>query len=183
MKTIAKKIQANLNLRVFLPLFIMALAMTWYGLFWSVRHFSELTGGLRFIDMQPTLTADVLFEQVRSYSAETISYYLGWSAFDYLWPFVTFTTMCFISAWLFTFLSLKWQRWFPPLVASAYFTVVMDWAENIGFAALVVGLPNEPLWLAQLTLLLHAGKLAGNAIFNVGFLLVLIAVLATKLRN
>jgi hypothetical protein len=183
MNAIATKIQANLNLRVFLPLLVVALLTTWYGLFWSVAYFSALTGGLRFIDMQPTLTADKLFAQIHLYSPETIEFYLGWSLFDYLWPLVTFTTMCFISAWLFRFLSPKWQRWFPPLVASAYLTVLFDWAENIGFVTLVLGLPAEPMWLAQVTLLLHAGKLVFNMVFNIGFWIALVAAGVGKFRT
>jgi len=180
---IARIIQSNLNLRVFLPLLAVALATTWYGLFWSVEYFSGLTGGLRFMDMQPTLTAEDLFVQIRTYSAATVSFYFGWSLFDYLWPLVTFTTMCFISAWLFTFLAPKWQRWFPPLIASAYLTVLMDWAENMGFAALIAGLPDEPMWLAQLTLLLHAAKLFFNMIFNLGFWTALVSAGVKRIRN
>ena len=183
MKRIADLIQTNLKLQIFLPLLVAALGTTWYGLFWSVEYFSGLTGGLRFMDMQPTLTADALFTQIRMYSPGTIEFYLGWSLFDYAWPFITFTTMLFISAWLLTFLAPKWQQRFWLLVTSAYLTVLMDWFENIGFITLVLGLPDEPLWLAQTTLLLHASKLFFIMVFNLGFWILLIAALISALRR
>jgi hypothetical protein len=183
MKRIARLIESNLNLRVFLPLLAAALATTWYGLFWSVDYFAELTSGLRFMDMQPTLTTAALFDQIRLYSPETVRFYLGWSAFDYAWPLITFTTMLFISAWLFRFVAEKWQQRFWLLVASAYLTVLMDWLENIGFVALVVGLPDEPLWLARTTLLLHAGKLFFNMVFNLGFWFLLVAVIFISMKR
>ena len=183
MKRIADLIQANLKLKLFLPLLTAALGTTWYGLFWSVGYFSTLTNGLRFMDMQPTLTADALFTQIRSYSSDTVNFYLGWSLFDYAWPLITFTTMLLISAWLLNFLAPKWQQRFWLLVASAYLTVLMDWFENIGFVSLILGLPDEPLWLAQATLLLHASKLFFNMAFNLGFWVLLVAVIISALRR
>jgi hypothetical protein len=183
MRRIAGLIEANLQLRIFLPVLMLALATTWYGLFWSVDYFSGLTGGLSFMDMQPMLTADALFEQIRTYSDATVSFYLGWSAFDYAWPFITFTTMLFISGWLFSFKSPRWQNKFWLLVTAAYATVLMDWLENIGFVLLVTGLPDEPLWLAQATLALHAAKLFFNMVFNLGFWVLLIAVITLTIRK
>jgi hypothetical protein len=183
MKRIADLIQANLKLKIFLPLLIAALGSTWYGLFWSVEYFYTLTDGLRFMDMQPTLTTDALFTQILTYSPGTIDFYVGWSLFDYAWPFITFTTMLFISAWLLRFLVPKWQQRFWILVASAYLTVLMDWLENIGFITLVLGLPDEPLWLAQTTLLLHASKLFFNMAFNLGFWILLVAVIISVVKR
>jgi hypothetical protein len=183
MRRVTNLIQANLNLQVFLPLLAIALLMTWYGLLWSVDHFHSLTGGLSFMDMQPTLTSEQLFSQIRTYTDETVSYYIGWSLFDYAWPFVTFTTMCFISAWLINFLSDRWRSRLWLLVGSAYTTVLMDWLENVGFIMLVTGLPDEPLWLAQTTLLLHGAKLFFNMVFNLGFWVLLIAVVISTIRK
>jgi hypothetical protein len=149
----------------------------------SVDRFAALTGGLSFIDMQPWLTVDKLFEQILTYSPETVSYYIGWSIFDYAWPLITFTTMLFISGWLLGFLSEKWQPRFWMFVASAYMTVLMDWAENIGFVALVVASSNESLWLARLTLGLHAGKLFFNMVFNVLTWILLVAVIVVVTRR
>ncbi len=183
MHYLARFIKQRLNLRHFLPLLFAALATTWFGLFWSVDRFKQLSNGLSFLDMQPWLNTQSLFEQIRGYSQETIHFYLGWSLFDYVWPFVTFTTMLFISAWLFQSLPPRAQHWFVALVSSAYLTVLMDWLENIGFAMLVVGLPAEPLWLARVTLGLHAAKLSFNLIFNLGFWILLLAATAARLRN
>ena len=77
----------------------------------------------------------------------------------------------------------RWLAWFWLFVASAYTTVLFDWAENTGFIALVAGLPDEPLWLAQLTLALHAGKLVFNLVFNTAFWVLLAAVLIRALRR
>lgn len=183
MRRITVWICNNLNLRTFLPLFSTALATTWYGLFWSVEHFAGLTGGLGFMDMQPLLTTDELFAQIGSYSAEAVRYYLSWSLFDFAWPLMTFSTMCFISAWLCRFLDTQWQARLWVLVAAAYTTVLIDWAENIGFMLLVSGLPDKPLWLAQVTLTLHAGKLLFNLLFNLGFFVLLGTVIASRLRR
>jgi hypothetical protein len=181
-RRIAEAIEASLNLRLFLPVLAAALAATWYGLGWSLQHFAALTGGRRFIDMQPTLTADALFAQIREYSPETVDFYLWWLLFDYAWPFLGFTAMLLITAWLLRFLSSAWQTRFWVLVASAYLTVLMDWGENLGFASLVVGLPAEPLWLARLTLALHVAKLFFNMVFNLGFWLILLAAIITRVR-
>jgi len=183
MRKLAAFIEARLSLRVFLPLLALALGTTWYGLFWSVERFSELTGGLRFMDMQPGLDIDALFTQIRTYSDETVSFYLGWSAFDYAWPLITFTTMLFITAWIVRGLPPRWRAWFPWLVAFAYLTVLMDWLENMGFAVLVLGLPAEPLWLARMTLALHALKLVFNMAFNAGFWVLLAMLLVTVARK
>lgn len=179
---IGDRIIASLNLRVFLPLLIAALASTWYGLFWSTDHFAVLTGGLHFMDMQPRLTADVLFAEIERYDPATTRFYLWWSLFDYAWPFITFTTMLFISAWLCRFADPRWVSRFAWLVAFAYITVGLDWAENVGFASLVVMRPTGPLWLAQLTLALHAGKLIFNMLFNLGFWALLLTVLLRRIR-
>jgi hypothetical protein len=179
----AEKIQASLTLTYFLPILTAALATTWYGLFWSVNYFGSLTDGLSFMDMQPTLTVASLFEQIRTYDAAATKFYLWWSLFDYAWPFITFTTMLFIGAWLFNRLDNRWQRWFPWLVGSAYLTVLMDWLENIGFAALVLARPGEPIWTAQLTLTLHAAKLFFNMAFNLGFWIVLLVVIVVTVRG
>jgi hypothetical protein len=183
MRKIASFIQAHLTLRVFLPLLAAALATTWYGLFWSVDHFSGLSGGLGFLDMQPWLTADELFTQIRSYPEEAVEFYLGWSAFDYAWPFITFTTMLFISAWLLHFVPAAWQTWFPWMVAAACMTVLMDWAENAGFSLLVMTPSQERLWLAQFTLFLHAMKLLFNLLFNLGFWLLLATSIISRIKS
>ena len=137
MKRIADLILANLKLRVFLPLLALALATTWYGLFYSVEKFAGMTNGLSFMDMQPMLTPEKMLEQVASFSSETVSFYIGWSIFDYAWPLITFTTMLFICAWLLIFLGEKWQKRFWWFVIPAYTTVIFDWLENIGFRKFV----------------------------------------------
>ncbi len=172
---IGERIEQRLQLRFFLPLLIAALATTWYGLGWSLARFKTLTGGQRFVDMQPQLTVEQLFAQFSAYDAPTVRFYLWWSLFDYAWPFLTFTTMLFISAWLVSRLPPGWRRAFPLLIASAYLTVACDWTENLGFVALLLGRPAQPAWLAGLTLSLHAGKLAFNMVFNLTFWVVLIA--------
>lgn len=173
MNRIARLILGHLNLPVFLALLSLALAATWFGLFASVEAFAAMTGGLSFMDMQPLLTVDTLFEQIRTYAPETVRYYIGWSIFDFVWPFLTFTTMLFIAAWLIGLLPTGSKIRFSWLIGSAYLTVLMDWAENVGFILLVTVLPAEPLWLARMTLLLHAGKLLFNMVFNVLFWILL----------
>ena len=183
--SIATKIQSNLHLRVFLPLLAIALLTTWYGLGPSLEHFAELTadqGGPRFVDMQPRLTPMTLFEQVRAYSDETVRYYLGWSLFDFAWPFITYTTMLFITAWLLRFLPASWQARLWLFVIVAYATVLMDWAENVGFSALVLVRPAEPIWVAELAVLCHRGKLFFNMVYNVGFFAVLLAAIGAGIR-
>ena len=179
-KLIADRIFASLNLRVFIPLLAAALAATWYGLFWSVEHFAGLTDGLRFMDMQPRLTVATLFADIATYDPQATIFYLWWSLFDYAWPFITFTTMLFITAWLCRFADPRWLRLFPWFVAFAYLTVGMDWAENLGFAALVILRPANPLWLGQITVGLHVGKLIFNMLFNLAFWVLLLTVLIRR---
>jgi hypothetical protein len=183
MDRIARLIQDHLNLTVFLPLLGLALAATWYGLFALVETFAAMTDGLSFMDMQPRLTVDGLFEQIRTYSPETVRYYIGWSLFDFVWPFLTFTTMLFISAWLIGLLPKGSKVHFSWLITSAYLTVLMDWAENVGFIGLVTALPAEPLWLARLTLGFHALKLLANMAFNLVFWVLLGTVIIFFVRR
>ncbi|MEO7387342.1 MAG: hypothetical protein ABIX37_10435 [Gammaproteobacteria bacterium] len=183
MQAIAAKIQANLNLRVFLVVLVIALATTWYGLGPALTHFASLTGGLRFVDMQPTLTPATLLDQLRTYSPETVHFYLGWSLFDVAWPFVTYTAMLFITAWLLRFLPPAWQQRFWLFVGVAYTTVLMDWLENVGFSTLVLVAPAEPMWVSQLAVWFHRAKLFFNMVYNVGFGLVLLWAIAAGVRR
>ncbi len=184
MNDIKRLILNNLNLRVFIPLLVLALATTWWGLGWSKEHFESLTGGTTFFDMQPMITPELLFEQLRTYSVEAISFYLRWVIFDYAWPFITFTTMLFITAWLLQFVADKWSNWFWLFIASAYLTVLMDWGENTGFIvlALYAGL-HEPMGLAKVTLGLHAAKLFFNLVFNLAFWVLVIAAVTNRIRR
>ena len=182
MQKLALKIRHAFNLKRFIFLLSAALLTTWYGLFWSVDYFAELTNGLRFMDMQPALDVESLFEQIRSYDELAAEFYLWWSLFDYAWPFITFTTMVVITAWLVGFLSDRWQRWLPLPMSAAYITVLMDWLENLGFATLIIVRPAEPLWLAEITVGLHAAKLLFNLLFNLGFLVVLVTVVYVKIK-
>jgi hypothetical protein len=181
--TIATRIQARLAPPIFLPLLAVALLTTWYGLGPSLDRFAALSGGLRFVDMQPALTVPALLEQVRGYSPEAARYYLGWSLFDVAWPFVTYTTMLFITAWLLRRAGPAWERRFPLFVAVAYATVLLDWAENAGFVALVLAAPEAPSGVAPLAVLCHRGKLLFNLLFNLGFLVALLTALTVRLRN
>lgn len=183
MHTVKKLILDNLSLAVFLPLLTIALATTWYGLFWSKDYFELLTGGTTFFDMQPGLTSVTLFEQLRTYSEDTISFYIGWVVFDYLWPFITFTTMLFISGWLLKFVSEKWLQWFWLFIASAYLTVLMDWGENTGFIYLALSRPVEPALVAQITLIIHAAKLFFNMVFNLAFWALLFTAIISRIRK
>lgn len=180
MQRIADLIRNALTLRVFLPLLALALAATWYGLGPSLERFAELTGGRRFVDMQPALTAASLIEQARGYSPETVRYYLWWSAFDFAWPLLTFTTMLFISAWLFRFLPDNAQKLFVPLVVVAYATVLADWGENIAFLGVVLTETPEPLALARAAIVLHGAKLSIMMLFNAGVLALLLWVIAWR---
>lgn len=182
MRYIAAWIQGNLNLRVFLPLLAIALLTTWYGLGPSLDHFTALTGG-RFPDMQPGLTADRLVTQVGTYTPATVGYYLKWLAFDVAWPFLTYTTMLFITAWLLRRLSPAWQGRFWLFVAVAYTTVLMDWAENLGFGLLAATRPGETTWLAWFAVFCHRAKLFFNMVFNLGFLVALVAAGALRVRR
>lgn len=183
MKRIADLIQANLNLRVFLPLLALALATTWYGLFYSKAKFEDLTGGVTFFDMQRPLTPEDMFNQAASFSPETVSFYIGWSVFDYAWPLITFTTMLFICGWALTFLAEKWQERFWLLVTVAYTTVLFDWLENIGFVAVVLSIPDEPMWIAQAASVMHNGKFLFMMAFNVSWWILLPVAAVVAIRN
>ena len=79
--------------------------------------------------------------------------------------------------------SESWRDKLWLLIGSAYATVLMDWIENTGFILLVLGLPAEPMWLAQTTLVFHAAKLFFNMVFNLGFWILLVAVIALAIRR
>lgn len=183
LQRIAELIRSSLRLKVFLPLLALALVATWYGLWPSLQHIKELTGGVRFVDMQPSLTAGQLIGQVRAYGPETMRFYLWWSAFDFAWPLLTFSAMLFIAAWLVRFLPAESRGVFTWIVAAAYTTVLMDWGENIGFVAVMLTDDPQPLALAGLAVLLHRGKLLFNFLFNAAFFAVLIWVIVLRFRS
>ena len=184
MDAIAALIRRHLQPWVFLPLLALALVTTWYGLGPSLTRFAELTGSdQRFVDMQPALTAPSLLAQVRSYAPDTVHFYIGWSLFDVAWPFLTYTTMLFITAWLLRQAGPAWEARFPLFVAVAYATVLMDWAENAGFVTLVLAAPSEPAFVAPLAVACHRAKLFFNLVFNIGFLVVLLTAVTVRLRG
>jgi len=173
MQKIAALIRRSLRLPVFLPLLALALAATWYGLGPSLARIIALTGGARFVDMQPGITPAALIGQLRSYSPEALRFYFWWTAFDFAWPLLTFTAMLFITAWLYRFLPERAQPTFVFMVGSAYATVLMDWGENLGFLAVILAGSPQPLEIAGVAVLLHRAKLFFNFVFNGGFFVVL----------
>ena len=62
-------------------------------------------------------------------------------------------------------------------------TVLIDWAENAGFALLVMNPLEERLWLAQVTLFLHAMKLLFNLLLNLGFWLLLANSIISRIKS
>ena len=174
MSRIAELIRRSLHLRVFLPLLALALLATWYGLGPSIERFAGLTGGQRFVDMQPDLTAASLIAQARAYDADTVRYYLWWSAFDFAWPLLTFTAMMFMVAWLFRFLPERRQGLFTLVVAVGYATVLMDWGENLGFVGVTLASDPEPVAIAKAAVAMHTGKLFFLALFNAACLVALL---------
>jgi hypothetical protein len=183
MRRIAELIRRSLHLRVFLPLLALALLATWYGLGPSIDRFAALTGGERFVDMQPGLTADRLIEQVRVYSPETVRYYLWWSAFDFAWPLLTFTAMMFMVAWLFRFLPGRQQGLFTLVVAVGYAAVLCDWGENIGFVGTTLSADPRPLAIARAAVAMHVAKLGFLAMFNAACAATLLWALARQIRS
>jgi hypothetical protein len=180
-RRIARAIDARLDARTFLPLLAVALITTWYGLGPSLDRIVELTGR-RFVDMQPGITPFELVAQLAAYSPTTVGYYVAWLVFDLAWPFVTYTTMLFMAAWLLRRAGGAWSQRLWWFVAIAYTTVAMDWAENIGFGLLVTT-PGQPRLVAELAVLAHRAKLAFNFLFNCLFLVGLVAAGAAITRR
>jgi hypothetical protein len=180
---LANLIRGSLQLRVFLPLLALGLVATWFGLGPSQARFAALTGGQRFVDVQPALTAESLVEQARTYDAPAVRYYLQWSAFDFAWPLLTFTAMMFIVAWLFRFLPPERQGLFTWVVAVGYAAVLMDWSENLFFVGVVLTAPGEPLALARIAVTLHGAKLFFLALFNVACLAALLWAIGRGFRS
>lgn len=183
MQRIADLIRRSLRPGVFLPLLVLALAATWYGLGPSPDRFAALTGGQRFVDMQPGLTAESLVGQARGYSPGTVRYYLAWSAFDFAWPLLTFTAMLFVVAWLFRFLPERAQPLFAAVVAVGYGAVLMDWGENLGFVGVTLAADPRPMLVARAAVGLHVAKLAFLAVFNAACLAVLLWAAARATRR
>jgi hypothetical protein len=181
MQYLADLIRQSLRLPVFLPLLALTLVATWYGLGPSRAHFAELTGGGRFVDMQPELTAASLVAQAQGYAPRAVRYYLLWSAFDFAWPLLSFTTVMFITAWLFRFLPPERQGLFTGVVALGYAAVLMDWGENLAFVGVVLTADREPLGLARLAVVFHLAKLTFMTLFNVACLAALMAVVARRI--
>ncbi len=180
-KRIATAIEARLEARTFLPLLTVALLATWYGLGPSLARIVELTGR-RFVDMQPGITAAELIVQLAAYTPATVSFYLAWLVFDFAWPFVTYTAMLFMSAWLLQRAGGAWPTRLWWFVGVAYATVAMDWAENVAFW-LLAGSYGATAWVAAIAVLAHRAKLAFNFAFNGLFLVGLLAAGAALTRQ
>ncbi len=180
MPSIADFIRRSLRLTIFLPLLVLSLVATWYGLGPSQAHFAALTDGQRFVDVQPGLTVDNLIGQAGSYSPGAVHYYLQWSGFDFAWPLLTFTATMFIVGWLFRFLPNRRQGLFTFIVAAGYAAVLMDWSENLAFIWVVLHADPPPLAVARLAVTLHAAKLFFLAVFNLACFAVLFWALRRK---
>lgn len=166
MQRLADLIRRSLNARVFLPLLALALVATWFGLGPSQARFAALTGGMRFVDVQPVITPEAIITQMQAYGPEAVRYYVQWSGFDFAWPLLTFTAMMFIVAWLFRFLPAERQGLFTAVVAVGYGAVVMDWCENVCFVGIALTAAQAPLGLARVAVTFHGAKLACLALFN-----------------
>jgi len=180
MQAIADLIRRSLRLPVFLPLLVLALVATWYGLGPSQAHFAALADGQRFVDVQPGRTVDSLLTQASSYGPDAVHYYLQWSGFDFAWPLLTFTAMMFIVGWLFRFLPNRWQGLFTFIVAVGYAAVLMDWGENMAFVWVFLHPEPPPLAVARLAVTLHVAKLFFLAVFNLACFAVLFWALGRK---
>ena len=171
-RSIAAGISARLNARTFLQLLAVALVATWYGLGPSLDRIVELTGR-RFVDMQPGITVPELLSQLAAYTPGTAHFYIAWLAFDFAWPFVTYTAMLFMSAWLLRHAGGEWPARLWWFVGVAYTTVLMDWAENVGFGLLTAG--GQSAFVAELAVFAHRAKLGCNLVFNALFLVALVS--------
>jgi hypothetical protein len=59
----------------------------------------------------------------------------------------------------------------------------MDWIENTGFIYLALSRPNEPMLIAQITLVIHVAKLVFNTVFNLAFLTLLFTAIISRTRK
>jgi hypothetical protein len=166
MQRLADLIRRSLSLGVFLPLLALALVATWFGLGPSQLKFAGLTGGMKFVDVQPVIAPESIVSQMQAYSPEAVRYYLLWSGFDFAWPLLTFTAMMFIVAWLFRFLPAERQGLFTSVVAVGYAAVLMDWSENACFIGVALSAAQAPVGLARIAVAFHTAKLVCLTIFN-----------------
>jgi hypothetical protein len=145
------------------------------------------TGGLRPIDTQVPLTAEVIYRDLVNYSAEGLRVY-GWFLF----------VDCFYPATLATFIAYFWGQMLryaqkpqlthiarKGLILLPFVGALLDVCENIGLAVIISRYPEE-LWdVAYVVQGFRTAKLSvqiGDILITLG-LMTLTAVLWLKQRN
>jgi hypothetical protein len=148
---ISRQIAASSNWVVLLVSFIIAVASFVYMAAVLVPQFSAATAGLVPFDLNFGITAETMYAELPSYTAESRRVYAWFAFVDFVYPF--FAGLFFSLLWARLLTGTSCGIFDGLLTAGAVFLpfiyTLIDWGENIGFLIVVFSYPAEALGAAD----------------------------------
>jgi hypothetical protein len=120
--------------------------------------FQEATNGLRPLDLNFGVSAEIVYRDLPVYTDRSRSIYVWFAIADYVYPATAAAFFAFLWAWLF---KKAPNRFFERLTGMGIFAfpflfALVDWLENAGFLWVIFAYPAEFPRIASL-----AGTLKG----------------------
>lgn len=107
--------------------------------------FQNATNGLRPLDLNFGIDADVIYRDLPAYTDRSRSLYVGFAIADYVYPAAAAVFFALLWAWMFTKVP---SHLFDRLTAVGILIIpflfaLVDWLENAGFLFVVFSYPTE----------------------------------------
>lgn len=180
--TLTTLISARATWRAIVMLAVVAAIGAWVDIALIAPAFAAATSGIPVFDLQPGLRPEQIWQQLPSYTGESIRIYWWFFWIDMAFPLAAFTTLALLWARLLGIAAPSATRWQVTALVP-FSTLLFDWAENLAFVGLVQLRPAQPAWLAALACGLHFGKFVCLAITNAGIVFLVLAALAARLQR
>lgn len=121
--------------------------------------FQEITGGLRPLDLNFGVSAELVYRDLPAYTDRSRAVYVWFAIADYIYPATAAAFFALLWAWLF---KKAPNRFFERLtgvgiLAFPFLFALVDWLENAGFLFVIFSYPAEYPRIATL-----AGTLKGT---------------------
>ena len=121
--------------------------------------FQEVTGGLRPLDLNFGVSAEIVYRDLPAYTDRSRAVYVWFAIADYIYPATAAAFFALLWAWFF---KKAPNRFFERLtgvgiLAFPFLFALVDWLENAGFLFVIFSYPTEYPRIATL-----AGTLKGT---------------------
>ena len=107
--------------------------------------FQEVTGGLRPLDLNFGVSAEMVYRDLPSYTDQSRSLYVWFAIADYVYPFAGATFFSLLWAWMLNRWPVGWLGFLAAhgLLLFPYLFALIDWLENVGFLVVIFSYPVE----------------------------------------